>query len=88
MVFHRRAVFLSISRSVLRVPPLRHRRSTWNSVREVRANARKCPDYSPATAVQGHHHKRRHVITRLRREHLASIRKKWVPSDAITDDVD
>jgi hypothetical protein len=88
MVFHRRAVFLSVSRSVLPVLPLRHRRSTESSIWEVRANARKCPDDSPTTAVQGPYHKRRHVITWLRREHLALIGKEWVPSDAVADDVD
>jgi hypothetical protein len=87
MVFHRRAVVLSVSRSVL-VLPLRHRRSTESSGWEVRANGRKCPDDSRATAMQGHYHKRRHVLTRLHREHLASIGEKGAPSDAVADDVD
>lgn len=87
MVFHPRAVFLSVNRSVL-VLPLRRRRSTENSGGEVRANTRKCPDDSPATAVQGHYHKRWHVTTRLHREHLASIGEKWAPSDAVADGVD
>ena len=87
MVFHRRAVFLSVSRSVLRDLPLRHRRSTESSVWEVRAKVRTCPDDSLATVGQGLYHKRRHVITGLHRGHLASIGKKWVPSDAVADDV-